>query len=355
MHASRISNFQHRLAGFLMVVAASSGIVARSGSALGAANEDVEAALHKANVYIELAKATERAVESWERYQSWVNIKTGPTGKERYISYGMYELHDVEGQMKEARAATGNAPANAKLDAAMIRYMDAYEALAPVMQTAAAYYERQGYEADQLAEGKALHPKMVPLATAFLAEREAMMPELRIFIRVVEGQELAAKEVSEGRTAAWHAGNVLHTANRVLDVFPRARPQQMTSEQMEAEMQALGPDTPGEKFEQVMSGVVPPKDQVIDVKRYSEALEKYAAAVAEFNKFSGEKPDDWDDLKPLPGKLLAMLKAFQGPLEKNKGREFEGGGQMAGQMVQVYFEMFNAGNGMMGSQLRFLP
>ena len=56
-----------------------------------AAAEDVDEAIQKANLYIEVARMTERARDSWERYASWVNMKTGPTGKERYISYGMYE------------------------------------------------------------------------------------------------------------------------------------------------------------------------------------------------------------------------------------------------------------------------
>ena len=59
---------------------------------------------------------TERAVNSWERYASWVNMKTGPTGKERYISYGMYEVYDVGGLLKEAhRMSLGLKPNTPKL------------------------------------------------------------------------------------------------------------------------------------------------------------------------------------------------------------------------------------------------
>ncbi len=122
---------------------------------------DVDAAVEKANAYTELAESTERAVESWERYQSWVNMKTGPTGKERYIDYGLYELSDTASLVKEAREMVGKAPNAAKLDALIVRYLTAYEALAPVMNEAAAYYEQKGYVADKLAKGKALHTKIV--------------------------------------------------------------------------------------------------------------------------------------------------------------------------------------------------
>lgn len=321
----------------------------------GAAAEDVEAALQKANAYIETAKATERAVESWERYREWVNMKTGPTGKERYIDYGMYELHDVAELLKEARAVAAAKPSTAKLDAAIVRYVDAYEALAPDINKAAAYYDRKGYESDNAAEGQALHKKMVPLATAFLAEREAMMPELRVFVRDVEDQELAAMEARDGRKAAWQVGNVLHGANRVLDVFPRIRPQQMSGDALDEMMKGLGPDTPGEKFDQIIAGVEPPKNIVIDVNRFEEELEKYAKAVDEFDRFGGEKPEEFDEFKGLPRQLLDMLRDFQKPLVKSQGRQFDGDGQMFGRIVAAYFEMFNTGNGMWGSQLRFLP
>ncbi len=237
----------------------------------------------------------------------------------------------------------------------MPRYIDAYEALAPVMNQATAYYDRKGYEADNAAEGQTLHKKMVPLVTAFLAAREAMMPDLRVLVRDVEGQELAGIEARDGRKAAWQVGNVMHAANRVLDVFPRMRSQQIGGDELDEMIKDLGPGSSGEKFDQVIAGVVPPKNIVIDVKRFSEALGVYAKAVEEFDGFKGEKPEDFDEFKGFPRQLLVMLRAFETPLFKSEGRKFDGDGQMFGQIVQTYFEMFNEGNVMVGSQLRFLP
>ena len=114
------------------------GTMAASASMLmaqGAAAQDVRAAIQKANLYIEVAKMTERAVDSWERYASWVNMKTGPTGKERYISYGMYEVYDVGGLLKEAHRVAGLKPNTPKLDATMKRYMDAYRGGGPGLES----------------------------------------------------------------------------------------------------------------------------------------------------------------------------------------------------------------------------
>lgn len=353
MRASGIGLNIRSLIGLFVLIAGSAGapvMPVRSASA-----QDVQAALQKANVYIEVAKMTERAVDSWDRYASWVNMKTGPTGKERYISYGMYDLYDLAGLLKEARAATGREPSVPTLDAAVTRYIDAYEALAPDMNRATAYYDSKGYETDKVAEGQALHKKMVPLATAFLAERDAMMPELRVFARDVEQQEVVALEAAEGRTATWQVRQVMHAANRVIDLFPRQRPQPIDSDTIDEMIKSIGPDTPGSTFDQIMAGVVPPKDATIDVARFGEALEKYAKAVEVFEGFSGEKPEDFDEFKPLPGQMLVLFRQFKEPLAASQGREFDGGGQLVVQITEVYFSMMNAGSSIAGSQLGYLP
>lgn len=355
MRASRIGQNIRGLTGFLILIAGSVGALAFIVPVQSASAQDVQAALQKANVYIEVTKMTERAVESWERYASWVNMKTGPTGKERYISYGMYDLYDLAGLLKEARAAAGKEPSVPKLDAAMARYIDSYEAFAPHVNQASAYYDRNGYETDKAAEGQALHKRMVPLATAFLAERDAMIPELRAFVRGVEQAEIAAIETREGPSAAWQVGHVMHAANRVVDLFPRNRPQPIDSDTLDQMIKGLGPNSPGEAFDAIIAGVVPPQNAVIDVKRFGEALEKYAEAVDAFDRFAGEKPEGFDEFKPLPRQMLDLLRAFKGPLTESQGREFDGGGQMVNQIVEVYFSMSNAGSSIRGSQLGFLP
>lgn len=320
-----------------------------------AAAQDVRAAIQKANIYIEVAKLTERAVDSWERYASWVNMKTGPTGKERYISYGMYPIYDISGLLQEARRISAlKQPSTPKLDAAMKRYMDAYDAAVPVLNRANDYYDRQGYRVDGMAEGRALHVQMVPLATAFLTSREAMLQDLRPFLREVEQQELTAIEAREGRSRAWQVANVMHTANRVVDTFPRARPTPMSADMIEEKMRAIGPNTPGAKLDEIISGVVPPQNVVIDMKKFDPALKAYFEAVEAFDRFAAEKPDGLKDFKELPRRLLNGLRALQEPLARNQGRDFGGSGPLVGRVVETYFSMLSNSSSISGSQLRFL-
>jgi len=316
--------------------------------------DDLNAALHKANLYIEVAKYTERAAESWERYISWVNVKTGPTGNERHISYGLYEVHDMSGAIAEARKAAELAPDTPKLEAAMERYIQAYERVAPVLNEAAAYYDRQAYRDDAMAQGKALHARLVPLAEAFLPEREAMLAELRPFVRSVEAQEVAAREAREGRSTAWHAASVMHAASRVVDTFPRVRPKPINSDAIDEMLKMIGPETSGEKFEELMSGVERPTGIVIDMVSFDAAMNDYAAAVDAFDRFVADKPDGLEKFKAMPRQFLDALRELQAPLSRNQGRDFEGSAPLVGQVINGYFAMISESSSLANSQLRFL-
>jgi hypothetical protein len=319
-----------------------------------AAAEDTDEIIQKANLYIEVSRTTERARDSWERYASWVNMKTGPTGKERYISYGLYDTTDIAGLATEARGAARLKPETPALDAAIASYIDSYEVLAPVLNEASAYYEREAYSADGMAKGKALHTRMVPLAEDFLAKREAMLQELRPFVREAQGKEVAAIEASEGRSLRWQAANILHAANRVIDTFPKTRPQPINADTLDEMISNLGPHSSGEEFDRIIAGVEPPQGVVIDMTRFDPAMKSYAEAVETFDAFAAAKPEDLDDFKDKPRELLVALRALQEPLQKNQGKDFENSGPLVNQVVQTYFDMFNDGNGLAQSQLRFL-
>lgn len=338
------------------VVLAAGSVAALKPSLLSSSTpaQNFRDALHKANVYIEVAKYADRVLDSWDRYASWVNLKTGPTGKERYISYGMYSLPDLEGLMKEARASAGRAPRVGKLDALMTRYIDVYEKLAPVINHAADYYERKVYTTDDMAEGRKLHAQMGPLVKAFQAERETMMEALRPFVREVEQQELTAIEKHEGRSLAWHGGSVMLAAGRVIDAFPRKRPIPINFDAVEEQLKSLGPNTPGAKFDEIISGVQRPTDIQIDMKRFNLTLKAYAEAVETFDRFAAEKPDGLKRFKDLPRRLLNALRSLEKPLVESKGRDFENSDPVVGRVVQTWFDMISASSDVSRSQVRFL-
>jgi hypothetical protein len=319
---------------------------------------DFEALLTKANLYIEAVKYTERAVDSWDRYRNWVNLKTGPTGKEEYIDYGLYSVPDLDGQLSETRAIIPKAPPLDKLDAAMTRYLDAYAPLIPVLNRAADYYDNKEYAADKITEGKKLHKEIVALMPPFLEARAAIMPDLRALAREVEGREVAELEEREGKSPSYHAAAIQHAASDVIDFFPRVRPEPMTHEMFEQAFKELGPDTPGEKFDELIMGKMEVPEVSIDVKGMGDALQRYRAAVSSFDSFvatNTQSTKDFDGLKPLPKQLLDLVSELHEGLVKSDGKDFEGGGRLTQQIVELYFELMNAVSPIAQSRVRFLP
>lgn len=248
-----------------------------------AQDSGLRAAIAKSNAYIGLMNRTIRASEAWGRYASWVNMKTGPTGKERYITYGIYSIYDVRSEITTARAATDAAPVSAELDATMKRFIAAYEAFAPLITQASGYYERQDYRADGMTEGKALHAKMVPAAEAFLREQKLLDAQFRPFKAGVDGQELASLEAAHGKRERWHMKNVMIHARNVLDVLP--------------------------------SNSAP----VVDMAMFDPVLNTFATAVKEMDIYATENPGKFSSFEGRPRSLLGKLREFRDKLAKAKG------------------------------------
>lgn len=324
-------------------------------SVLPATAADLDQTLQKANLYLEVAKYTERAAESFERYREWVNLETGPTGQEEYISYGLYDVPDPASFREQVAQAAAIEPAAPELDAVMARYLAAYEAVAPHLNRAAAYYDSQSYTADKLAEGKALHEKIVPLSQAFLAERVTMLAALTPFVRDVQAQWLASIEAAEGRSERWQVANVMYWADRIFDVFPKPRPVPMSPQSMDAMMQSLGPDSSGAEFDQLIAGVEKPKGLTIDMARLDAEMKGYAEAVGLFDAFAKSGSDEIAEFRPMPRAWLEALKGLQAQLAPSNGQDMSGAEEWIGQVSNGYIQMLNESNGVIKPAMWTLP
>ena len=107
-----------------------------------------------------------------------------------------------------------------ELDAAMRDYIAANAALGPILTEANGYYERADYKVDRMAEGKALHAKIVAAAGPFLAARAKVDALIRDAKDKVDLERLASIEKEEGRSPRWHVANVMLRAQRVMDLMP---------------------------------------------------------------------------------------------------------------------------------------
>jgi Protein of unknown function (DUF3829) len=241
----------------------------------------LSAQVQKSNAIIALMNRTLRISEAWDRYTSWVNLKSGPTGKEQYIDYGIYSVYDVRGEIAAANSAASQPPAFPDLDAAVKRYILAVETVSPIIDRTNGYYDRKDYKADKAAEGKVLHTKLVPAMETFNKELAALRALFRPFKADLDQRNLASIEATEGKKARWHARNVLILAERLMDRLPS------------------------------------PAAPIVDMKTFSEDVAEYGKAVREFDNFALDNPGT-NTLSNASG-LLGRFRDLQELLEKSKG------------------------------------
>ncbi|MEH3065895.1 MAG: YiiG family protein [Methylobacterium radiotolerans] len=272
---------------------------APAGPATKPESDPAQETIRKLNAYVGLLNRTLRAQESLGRYQSWVNMKTGPTGRERII-YGLYGLYDVRGEIAKAEAATAQPPAMPDLDGAVKTYIAAYQALAPTVTEAEGYYERQDYRADKMEQGKALHAKLAVAGPAFLAARAKVDAALRVEKERSDALELAAIEAREGRKARWHVANVMTACRKVMDLLPTdAKP-------------------------------------VVDMAAFDAALGRYAVAVKDMDGYSAANPNSFHVFESRPRALLGKLREFDDKLAKARGDARRGAGRDVTWIVNDY-------------------
>lgn len=243
---------------------------------------DSQALIRKMNPYVALLNRTMRASDSLSRYASWVNMKSGPTGKERII-YGLYSVYDVRGEIEKAKAAAKAEPAMPQLDAAMLSYIEAYEKLAPVLTRAEGYYERKDYKDDNMAQGKAMHAEIVEAGQRFRQEREKVDPLFALEKKKADIAELAAIEAREGRKSRWQVANVMMQARQVVDLLPSE------------------------------------KKAVVDMPAFEAAVLSFAAAVREMDEYSAAHPNSFHVFESRPRSFLGKLREVREKLTKSKG------------------------------------
>lgn len=181
-----------------------------------------------------------RGEESWNRYLSWVDVKRGPTGKERII-YGLYSVgSSAKDAIEKARQSAAADPAIPALDGATKDLASAFEKLVPILNQAEAYYDRKDYMSDNMAGGKALHEKLVPAAMAFLTARGGTNALQDQFKDLIDRQQLAKIEKAEGKSVRWHVRNTMMLAKKAVDLMPDSPKRGMDLKQFDTALASYG-------------------------------------------------------------------------------------------------------------------
>lgn len=261
-----------------------------------------DAAIVKMNAYVEFLNRSIRASESLERYASWVDMKKGPTGKERVI-YGLYSLYDVRDEIAAVEQAAKADPKMPELDAAMLAYVETYQKLAPVIEKANKYYERLDYKSDKMEGAKAYHKDIAALAPTYGERRDAADLTLRAEKVKLDLASLKALEQAEGRKSRWHVRNVMIRAEAMMDLMPD-----------------------NEK-------------PVVDMAVFKGELDAYASAVREFDDYAIDHPDSFHVFESRPASLLSKLRDLDEQLRKFKGDARKAGGNDIEWIVSEYNTM----------------
>jgi hypothetical protein len=279
-----VSRFLSVLAACFVVLGAPLGPSAHAASASEIALDETshDAAATKVKRYAELMSETQRAADSWRRYQSWVSPTSGPTGKERAI-LGLYSVPDASETIARARAAAEVSPAFGVLDDIARRYMAAYEALAPLVSAASRYYEEREFVADGMKEGRALHPKLTAAATLYMSVRAEFEAALRPAQAVIDQSALEFLERREGRTATWHVRSVMIEARAVIDAL-------------------YGEKSRGDLV-------------VLDA-----AIARFAEAVEHFDRFVNRDDVTIGSFEEMPSSMLAKLQDYRRALDNQSGQ-----------------------------------
>jgi hypothetical protein len=188
----------------------------------GAASDD--ASVEKTNAYVGcINRLSARAHASRDRYFSWVNAKTGPTGKERIV-YGVYTIYDTAECRADVAKANAIAPHDAPTEAAASAFVAAVTALEPLLKESDDYYTQQDYKDDNMAKGKALHPKLVAAWDAFDAADHALRERVDAISDARAVAKLASIEKSEGRHARYFIESLMIEAKRVVRAEDEEKP-----------------------------------------------------------------------------------------------------------------------------------
>lgn len=261
-----------------------------------------DAAIVKMNAYVEFLNRSIRASESLERYGSWVDMKKGPTGKERVI-YGLYSLYDVRDEIAAVEQAAKADPKMPELDAAMLAYVETYQKLAPVIEKANKYYERLDYKSDKMEGAKAYHKDIAALGPTYGERRDAADLTLRAEKVKLDRASLDALEQAEGKKSRWHVRNVMIRAEAMMDLMPD-----------------------NEK-------------PVVDMAVFKGELDAYASAVREFDDYAIDHPDSFHVFESRPASLLSKLRDLDEQLRKFKGDARKAGGSDIEWIVSDYNTM----------------
>jgi len=158
--------------------------------------------IKKSNLYITecFNKYSNRVVDSYNRYSSWVkDMEAGPTGKEQNI-YGLYDLNgdgtDCANAVASAKLLDPDLP---EVEDAADQYVVALKEVTSQIKGIYKYYEQEDYKDDNFAKGKVAHPALIAAFKDFKNVNDDFSSAVDKLEDQVAEQELAKLKGESGK------------------------------------------------------------------------------------------------------------------------------------------------------------
>lgn len=183
-------------------------------------DDKFKSVVEKTDIYTKALGAARAVQKSYDQYAAWVDMKAGPTGKEKKID----GLPNIDGAAQEISEATAKAPAMwpplPGIDSLAEKIGAASKALAPVVKTASDYYAQKKYKTDGGKQGQELHARLVPMFEEFFGCEVALRRALSVVLEDVERRNLAQIEKEHGKNYDWYLRSFLFAAKELADLLP---------------------------------------------------------------------------------------------------------------------------------------
>lgn len=185
-----------------------------------------------------LGRLSDRPEDSYSRYTNWVSdLKKGPTGKERYISHGLYSLSFDEFEKREFEKVRDQ-KAYPELSEKVVPLLEVYSNLAEVVNAADRYYEHQDYKDDGASKGRELHVKMMPLFDSYFEKKKDFLSALE---KIQKDSLMAQLEEHKknGFTLAYDIQFSLTVLEETLNYFKNKKPQELSTDEMKVHLKSI--------------------------------------------------------------------------------------------------------------------
>lgn len=223
----------------------------------------------KMGIYIECYNDMDSTIyTSIKSYSAWLaDPRTGPTGKEQYVS-GIIDIDVPYNKcQKNITAVSALKPELAPIDKLAVPYINSVIDMKKIISKMNKYYQQQDYKDDNFAQGKALHAEFLKALTTFEPASEAFSAAIHEVNNRRQEEQLKKIEEQEGKSANYYSLSIMLNSKKINQML---EPDKFDTDSAMKQVKALG-----EQIEQLKSKLA---EAQMSNTTFVDAAEQYLLA-----------------------------------------------------------------------------